>query len=216
MKYVVLAILWVVWCALHSAMISVTATNYLKRRAGRSYRFYRLLFNFIAFVTLVPVILYVQSVRGPVVFRWEGLLVIVQVILVVVAILLFLTGATHYDMLQLVGIRQIRRGTSYGALTKNGTLATRGVHGIIRHPWYLATIIIIWARELDVSALITNIILTMYVIVGTVLEEHKLLLEYGDEYRRYQKRVSMLIPFRYVKAKIVRYVRPGDEEKRSF
>ena len=56
----------------------------------------------------------------------------------------------------------------------------------------------------------------MYVIVGTVLEEHKLLLEYGDEYRRYQKRVSMLIPFRYVKAKIVRYVRPGDEEKRSF
>jgi protein-S-isoprenylcysteine O-methyltransferase Ste14 len=197
-------------------MISVTATSYLKRRAGRSYRFYRLFFNFVAFVTLVPVILYVQSVRGPVVFYWEGLLVIVQILLVVVAILLFLTGARHYDMLQLVGIRQIRRGTSYGALTENGTLATRGVHGIIRHPWYLATIIIIWARELDVSALITNIILTMYVIVGTVLEEHKLFLEYGDEYRRYQKRVSMLIPFRYVNAKIARYVSPGDEEKGNF
>ena len=216
MKYIVLAVLWVVWCTLHSAMISVTATSYLKRRAGRSYRFYRLLFNFVAFVTLVPVVLYAQSVRGPVVFRWEGLLVIVQVLLVIVAIVLFLTGARHYDILQLVGIRQIRQGTSYGALTENGMLATRGVHGIIRHPWYLATIIVVWARELDVSALITNLILTMYVILGTVLEEHKLVLEYGDEYRRYQKRVSMLIPFTYVKAKIARYVNQGSEEKKGF
>jgi protein-S-isoprenylcysteine O-methyltransferase Ste14 len=61
---------------------------------------------------------------------------------------------------------------------------------------------IIWARGLDVSALITNIILTAYFIVGTVLEERKLLLEYGEAYRRYQKQVSMLVPFKYLRARL--------------
>jgi len=55
---------------------------------------------------------------------------------------------------------------------------------------------------LDVSGLITNIILTIYLVVGTVLEERKLLMEYGEDYRQYQKKVSMLIPFKYLKSKI--------------
>jgi protein-S-isoprenylcysteine O-methyltransferase Ste14 len=202
MNYCILAILWIIWCALHSSMISVRTTSYLKHRLGASYRFYRLIFNLLAFVTLLPVVLYTQSIRGPVVFRWEGYLIIVQVLLLATSIFLFFAGARHYDLLTFLGIRQIRRETASGALTANGRLATTGIHGVIRHPWYLASIMIIWARGLDVSALITNIILTAYFIVGTVLEERKLLLEYGEAYRRYQKQVSMLVPFKYLRARL--------------
>jgi protein-S-isoprenylcysteine O-methyltransferase Ste14 len=108
-------------------------------------------------------------------------------------------------MLQFLGLRQIRTGTSHSALTETGTLNTTGVLGITRHPWYLATIMLIWARGLDVSTLITNIILTLYLIVGTALEERKLLIEYGEDYRRYQQKVSMLIPFKYLKSRIQRF-----------
>ncbi|MFX0204114.1 MAG: methyltransferase family protein [Candidatus Hodarchaeota archaeon] len=207
MNYFVLAVLWIIWCVIHSGMISLRTTEYLKRRLGSRFRFYRLVFNLVAIVTIVPVILYNQSIQGPRVFRWEGFMIVFQVFLLAIVVLLCFAGARHYDMLQFLGLRQIRTGTSHSALTETGKLDATGILGITRHPWYLATIILIWARELDVPALITNIILTIYLVVGTVLEERKLLIEYGEDYRRYQENVSMLIPFKYLKS-IIRRASP--------
>jgi len=194
-----LAVLWIIWCALHSSMISVTATGYLKRRlGGRRFRIYRLIFNLVALVTVIPVIVYEQWLRGPMIFRWEGFLIVFQVILLISALLLFLAGARHYDLLQFWGLRQIKTGTSHNALTETGELDTTGILDITRHPWYLGAILFIWARQIDISALVTNIILILYFIVGTVLEERKLQIEYGDDYRRYQEKVSMLIPIKWL------------------
>ena len=39
-------------------MISETATGFLKRRLGDSFRFYRLFFNSIAMFTLIPLLWY--------------------------------------------------------------------------------------------------------------------------------------------------------------
>jgi protein-S-isoprenylcysteine O-methyltransferase Ste14 len=198
MKILMLAVLWIIWCALHSGMISVTATGYLKRRLGRRYRIYRLIFNLVALVTVIPLIVYEQWLRGPMIFRWQGFLILFQVILLISALLLFLAGARHYDLLQVSGLRQIKTGSSHNALTETGELDTTGILDITRHPWYLGAILFIWTRHIDISALVTNIILTLYFIVGTVLEERKLLIEYGDDYRRYREKVSMLIPIKWL------------------
>lgn len=77
-----------------------------------------------------------------------------------------------------------------------------GILGVIRHPWYLATILLIWARPLDISAILINSILAVYVLTGAFLEEKKLLLEFGDKYRAYQNKVSMFIPYKWVKSKL--------------
>jgi protein-S-isoprenylcysteine O-methyltransferase Ste14 len=198
MKIFMLAVLWIIWCALHSGMISVTATGYLKRWLGTRFRIYRLIFNLVALVTVIPVMAYGQWLRGPMLFRWEGVLILFQVILLISALLLFLAGARHYDLLQFSGLRQLKTGSSHNALTETGELDTTGVLDITRHPWYLGGILIIWTRNIDLSALVTNIILTLYFIVGCVLEERKLLIEYGDVYRRYQEKVSMLIPIKWL------------------
>ncbi|NIS63042.1 MAG: DUF1295 domain-containing protein [Proteobacteria bacterium] len=205
MDYLILAVSWIIWCAIHSGMISLAATEYLKRRFGSRFRFYRLVFNLVAIATVIPVILYGQSIREDGVFRSEGFMIVFQVLLLIVAVLLFFAGARHYEMLQFLGLRQIRTGTSRSVLTETGKLDTTGILGITRHPWYLGTIMIIWARGLDLSALITNVILTIYLIVGTFLEERKLLIEYGEEYRKYQQKVSMLFPFKYVRSRIQRF-----------
>jgi protein-S-isoprenylcysteine O-methyltransferase Ste14 len=126
-----------------------------------------------------------------------------QALLLGIAVLLFFLGGRHYDARQLVGIKQIREGTSNKVITDTGELDTSGVLGITRHPWYLATILLIWARQLDVSAILVNVILTSYLIVGTYLEEKKLIREFGEKYLAYQKRVSMLIPYKWLKLKII-------------
>jgi hypothetical protein len=41
-NYIVLSLLWIAYCVVHSALISVTVTDFLKGVLGRQYRFYRL------------------------------------------------------------------------------------------------------------------------------------------------------------------------------
>lgn len=202
MQYLVLAILWIAWCVLHSAMISVPVIGYLKRRFGRGFRFYRLVFNVVALATVTPIGLYERSIEIEWAFWWQDSMVALQALLLAVAFLYFLAGAMHYDLLQFIGISQIKDGVSRRTLAESGELHTTGVLGVIRHPWYAGAIIVVWARGLTVSTLITNIILTVYLIVGTYLEERKLVMEYGDRYRSYQDKVSMFIPYKFLKSKI--------------
>lgn len=205
MSYVTLAGLWIIWCTIHSGMIWVTVTDALKRRWENYFRFYRLFFNLAAIVTIIPVILYARSLHAPVIFRWKGFMIIFQILLLGMGIWLFIAGAKHYDMLQFLGLRQIKTGAAHGTLTVAGGLHTTGILRITRHPWYLGAIMLLWAGDLSVSTLIGNIILTLYLVVGTVLEERKLVREFGEDYRRYQKRVSMLVPFKYLKAKLQKF-----------
>ena len=200
--YIILAFLVTAWCVLHSAMISVSATEYFKRRLGTTYRYYRLLYNVIAVLTLTPVAVFAYSVRTPPFFSWDGYLMIVRIVLLGTAAFLFLLGGRHYDARQFLGLRQIQEGTSDKALTESGKLDTSGILGVIRHPWYAAAMLLIWAGNIDVSALIVNTILTVYLIVGTVLEERKLIREFGDEYRAYQKQVPRYVPLKWLMSKI--------------
>ena len=74
-------------------------------------------------------------------------------------------------------------------IKKNGLL------GIMRHPMYLSLIIYLWCQTFRVIDIVINTLLTIYVIVGTILEEKKLVLEFGEAYINYQQEVPMLIPF---------------------
>jgi protein-S-isoprenylcysteine O-methyltransferase Ste14 len=49
--------------------------------------------------------------------------------------------------------------------------------------------------------LITDFIITVYTLLAIRLEEEKLVAEFGDQYRRYQRSVPKLIP-RFVGRKL--------------
>jgi len=205
MEYLGLIILWSIWCAIHSGMISLTVNDYLKISLGSYYKFYRLFFNLVALTTLIPLMLYSLSLKGPVLFRWEGYMMIVQIVLLIIAMSLFISGGLKYDMLQFFGIRQIKSGKSHSTLSESGDIEISGILSLTRHPWYLAAIIFIWIdyREMYFSTLIVNIILTIYLVIGTVLEERKLIIELGDNYQDYRERVSMLFPVKWISSKLL-------------
>lgn len=201
-SYLMLAVMVAGWCVLHSAMISVSVTEYLKKHLGAGFRFYRLFFNLTSILTILPVVLFANSLRTQAILQWNGYTRLGQLLLLGIAVWLFFLGGRHYDPRVLLGIKQIKAGASNKALTDSGELDTSGILGITRHPWYLAAILIIWARQLDVSVIIVNVVFTLYLVVGTYLEEKKLVREYGEKYLAYQKKVSMLVPYKWLKSKI--------------
>ena len=202
--YILLSLLWTAYCIVHSALISVPVTDCLRRVLGGRYRFYRLFFNIFSVATLVPLLMYSRSARFATepLFTWEGTLRVVQPLLIALVALLAVAAARHYSMLHYFGIKQILQGRAGNAMTDSGELDSSGILGIIRHPWYLAVFILLWAQDLNLAKIIINLVLSAYLLIGTLLEERKLVLEFAEQYKLYQRRVSMFIPFQWLASKL--------------
>jgi protein-S-isoprenylcysteine O-methyltransferase Ste14 len=202
LKYSYAVLGWVLWCAIHSTLISITVAEYMKRKLGKGFRFYRLFYNVASVATLIPLIYYDYLIRESPVFSWEGPLAIVPVLLLAASISLFVVGGRYYSWAQFSGIAQIRGERTDGSLSRDNSFVVSGLHRVIRHPWYLGGILIIWAQDLSIPTILINVVISVYIIIGAVLEERKLVLEFGEQYREYQQTVSMLFPWRWLKAKI--------------
>ena len=196
----VLILLWGTWCFLHSFMISPAVIGFVQKRFKKAHRYYRIVYNVTALATLIPVLVYAFSIRGPLLFRWEGPFRIIQGLLVIFALVLFIGGARRYDLTRFIGIRQVRENREDNAcavLTDDCRLDTDGILSMVRHPWYAGGVLIVWARDPDVTAILTNLVITVYFLIGALLEERKLLSEFGEDYLDYRRNVSMFFPFKW-------------------
>jgi methanethiol S-methyltransferase len=201
--YLLLGLLWIFYCAVHSLLITTGVVRFFKNVLGAHFAYYRLFYNVFSLLTLLPLVLYSRSLqyRDPMLFEWHGAWRILQSALLLMSALLFISGARHYSMSQFFGLQQVRRKQSRGALTASGDFDTAGILSVVRHPWYVAVFLLLWASDLNRSTIIVNLILSAYLVVGTLLEERKLVLEFGDRYHEYQKIVSMFLPIKWLGSK---------------
>ena len=75
------------------------------------------------------------------------------------------------------------------------SFCTPWLYRVVRHPLYLGLLIALWsAPHMALGRLVLAAGLTAYVIVGARLEERDLVEAFGDDYRRYQLEVPMILP----------------------
>lgn len=196
MSKISLYFLIILWCALHSLLISAPVNDWLQRRGAILRGTYRLIYSLFAGLTLLPLIWLQYSLPQEIVFSWAGWLRIPQSLLLLYALFLLLGGQVVYDLNYLVGIRQWqswRQGEEAPSLP----FTSRGVLSYVRHPWYSAGLPILWTIGpiTDVNWP-SRLILSMYLIIGALLEERKLLRDLGEPYRRYCEQVPMLFPWK--------------------
>jgi methanethiol S-methyltransferase len=192
-----LAVLWLAWCAVHSLLITTRVKQWFERRGGIWVGLYRIMYVCFALLTLLPLLWYTSSLPQQPFSTPPLWLQSVQWMLLLYAIMLFIGGLRVYDLQAFLGIRQWR---DYRA-GKTNALPSFKIDGIlryVRHPWYSGGVALLWGLpNLSDVTLITRLILSGYLIVGTLLEERKLQQSLGEAYRTYCQEVPMLIPWKF-------------------
>jgi protein-S-isoprenylcysteine O-methyltransferase Ste14 len=108
----------------------------------------------------------------------------------------FIWGVRALKVFDPYGLRPILERLR-GGQARPMLLSIRGPYRWVRHPLYLFMILMIWScPDLTGDRLLFNGLWTVWIVIGSILEERDLVLEFGDTYREYQRKVPMLIPRR--------------------
>jgi protein-S-isoprenylcysteine O-methyltransferase Ste14 len=189
-SHVLIAVFWTVYVVLHSALASIGVKKIFRKKLGGYFKHYRLAYTFFAFAGLSLVVWYQASVRSMTLFRPVLFTNITGSIVAAVGLIIMLICIKKYFM-GLSGLRSLIEEETYSELHISG------IHRYVRHPLYLGTFLFIWGAAVlfpTLSLVVSNSVITIYTLIGIGLEEKKLVLDFGEQYRAYQKKVPKLIP----------------------
>lgn len=182
-----LALGWLLYALVHSLTASMRCKAFCQRRWPKIFAIYRLLYNGLAVVLLIPLAALSMQSPGPQLWTWTGAAAWLLNGLAVLVVLAFLRGGSGYDLMAFLGLRPLRAA---GA----PRLVISPWHRFVRHPWYCLALVLIWTRDMNAASLVSAIAITLYFVIGSRLEENKLVAEFGERYREYQRRVPALLP----------------------
>lgn len=181
------------WSVLHSWLAAFSTKDLAQRIFGEKIRrFYRLIYILIAGVTLLPIlgmVLFLPSrVLWVIPVPWRYLTITLQGLALVGLVVTVL----QVDTLAFIGLRQLNNPDA----ESEAELVTRGFYRMVRHPLYFFSLVIFWLFPIMTNlGLAFVIVSSLYFVLGSIVEERKLVEIYGDSYRAYQRDVPRIIPW---------------------
>jgi methanethiol S-methyltransferase len=189
---VLLALLWLAYFAFHSLFASLWLKSRIAGHLPRLMPWYRLIFNTLAVILLLPPVILMWWLKGEALWHFDGLWNGLRFALMGLAIAGFAWSLRYYDGREFIGLRQIAEGQR--DIRDQERLHISPLHRFVRHPWYSLGLVLVWTQAMDPARLLSALLISGYLVVGSRLEERKLMVYHGERYRRYSARVPGLIP----------------------
>lgn len=191
-QLLVLAGTWLIYFALHSLFASLRVKQAVAHHHPQWMPAYRLTYNAVAVLLLIPPLLLTFLWRAEPLWVWSGIGAWLANGLTALAVLGFWWTSKCYDGSEFLGLRQWRERERKVEDQERFRLSP--VHRYVRHPWYFLGLVLIWTRDMDPALLLTAIAISAYFVIGSRLEDRKLIAYHGEVYRRYRQRVCGLVP----------------------
>jgi len=192
-SFLLIVIAFGVYGLVHSLLASFKAKDMAQAWLGPvGQRWYRLGYNIFATISLLPILALAVILPDKGIYTvplpWSGLFILFQLLGVAIAFF----AAAQTDLLHFAGLRQI--SDKPGSQRENN-FQTGGLYRYVRHPIYTGSLLFLWASpEMSWNSLALKTAFTLYFIFGAMVEEKKLVTEFGDTFRAYRMRTPMLIP----------------------
>lgn len=181
---------------IHSLTASLSFKAWMRNKLDESFynAWFRLFYNLLSLATLAPILLLAVG-EGKLLWEVEGNIVYLFQFLRIAALLGILLSLHQIDWKSFIGIRQVLayyQKSSTSVVPEK--LVISGIYRFTRHPLYLFSILFLWCKPtMTLPWLVFSSLATLYFLVGSFLEEKKMVKQYGDQYREYQKTVPWLI-----------------------
>lgn len=188
----VLVLAWLAYAVVHSWLASLRLKKFVASRWPQHMPAYRLVYNGLAMLLLIPPIWLSFTLPGPQLWRFSGAAWWAANGLALLALLGVFWSLRAYDQDEFLGLRQWRDKET--AVEDREGFYISSMHRFVRHPWYSLSLVLIWTRDMDLAFFVSGVMMTLYLIIGARLEEQKLMVYHGERYRRYRKLVPGLIP----------------------
>lgn len=181
----------IIYCIIHS----ILADGGLFKKIYYQW-WYRFFYVFQSIILFIP-ILYFYISTVPIIFYSVSMNVrIIMIFIQVISIIFSVYASKSYDNEAFLGILQVKNRFRNKTMEFKDDIPLKilGALKYVRHPYYFSGLVFIWFRPLYTKDLLVNIILTIYIFIGTLNEERKLLNQFGSEYIKYKEQVPMLFP----------------------
>jgi protein-S-isoprenylcysteine O-methyltransferase Ste14 len=188
MFWLILAI--TLWAIFHSLLASTGIKDLFRRAFGNGVvKFYRLFYNLYAAISILPILYLMVTLPDKNLYQASAPYDYVMRVGQGLSIFFLLVAVFQTDILSFAGLRQLIQGE------KTGKLVTSGLYGYVRHPLYAFSLAILWFSPIvSVNSFVVYLALTIYVLIGILFEERKLLREFGQQYADYRAVTPMLLP----------------------
>jgi methanethiol S-methyltransferase len=190
LSHIILAVLWILFGVLHSLLAAGWFKDRMQKWLGRHFRYYTFGYSILATLNLAGILAYQFSI--PQVWLWVMPVWAQVAMLIPLLAGLYIMGALiRKYFFALSGISVFYKNQAPVVLELGGW------HRYVRHPLYFGTLLSVWSLFFIFSTwgnLIACIIITAYTLAGTVLEERKLVTQFGKDYVDYKRQVPMIIP----------------------
>jgi len=125
----------------------------------------------------------------------DGILAWIVRFFFIIAFIGFQWGVRALKYFDIFGVEPILIFLRGGEPKQQIPFTIRGPYCWVRHPLYFFCLLLIWmCPVISADRLVYNILWTIWIIIGSILEERDLVTVFEDEYREYQKKVPMIIP----------------------